>query len=200
MAFLCAGIMFRSPFSRIQLISIPIRSLSKSKNSYLARKEALKNLAAQNQQDNGDLPKFSNMIRQLYRKSHPDLLRASHPDFATINDQSMQVLNSVLTAIKTYNEFPPQIVKNMPFYLKNAGSTTLNCVDLNIRTAGGDCKKLITRTFETFFTESGISKDGKFTWDKEYFPTKTVEEAEIYANEVREQTMRRKAYEAAASD
>ena len=192
--------MIRATFSRIKVESISVRSLSKSKNSYLARKESHKSHMAAAQQQDEDTPKFSNMIRQLYRKSHPDLLRASHPDFATSNDQSMQILNSVLTAIKTYNEFPPQIIKNIPFYLKVTGSDSLTHVDLNIRTAGGDSKRLITRTFEEFFAKAGISKDGKFAWDREYFPTKTVAEAEVYANEVREQNLRKKAYEDAARD
>lgn len=188
--------MLRSSFSRVSYSGISVRNFTRPKNSYLARKEANKNRAAQSEDD---LPKFSTMIRQLYRKSHPDLLRASHPMFAAENDQSMQVLNSVLTAIKTYNEFPPQIVKNIPFHLKVPGTTALNCVNLNIRTAGGDSKKQITRTFEEFFAVSGISETGKFAWDKEYFPTKTVAEALEYANEVREQEMRKKAYEDAAS-
>jgi hypothetical protein len=120
-------------------------------------------------------PKFSAMIRQLYRRSHPDLLRASHLEFSIVNDQSMQVLNGVLSAVKTYNEYPPQIVKRIPFHMKTIGADSVNCFHLNIVTAGGDSKKQITRTFQEFFVKTGISEDGQFQWDKEYFPTSLIE-------------------------
>jgi hypothetical protein len=87
----------------------------------------------------------------------------------------MQVLNGVLSAVKTYNEYPPQIVKRIPFHMKTVGADTVTCFHLNIITAGGDSKKQITRTFQEFFAKTGISEDGSFQWDKEYFPTSLVE-------------------------
>src|SRR2546430_2448245 len=133
--------MLKASFSRLSIVSLPVRHFAKGKNSYHARKAAFKAKLDAAQDELNNLPKFSNLIRQLYRRSHPDILRASHLEFAQINDQSMQILNSILTSIKTYNEYPPQIVKNVPFYLKTTGSDNLSCVELNIRTAGGDSKK-----------------------------------------------------------
>ena len=43
---------------------------------------------------NSDLagqPTFQSLIRKLYMRSHPDLLKASFPDQAKVNEASMQV-------------------------------------------------------------------------------------------------------------
>jgi hypothetical protein len=121
------------------------------------------NLAAQ------EAPDFASMMRQLYRKSHPDLLRHSRPDLADINDQSMQLLNGILSTIKT-NEYPPRIVKDITFYMKVANDSEYKPYLLSIRTGGGDCKNHLTETFAAFFVMTGLSQSGKFVWNKEYFP------------------------------
>ncbi len=41
---------------------------------------------------------------------------------------------------------------------------------LSIRTGGGDCRRPLTVSFEQFFTSTGLTTDGKFHWNKEYFP------------------------------
>lgn len=117
------------------------------------------------------LPEFQVLLRQLYRKSHPDLLRASHPSAAEVNDSSMQLLNGILTTIKKYNEYPAQIVKTIPFYMKSGDD--LIVVNLKIQTAGGDCRRALTGSFREFFFDTGIiqSKTGsQFSWGKDYFP------------------------------
>jgi hypothetical protein len=88
----------------------------------------------------------------------------------------MQILNGILNTIKQYNEYPPQIIKRVPFYLRESGND-LKCVELRIQTAGGDCRRALTTSFGTFFVEAGFipeSKNGKydnaFTWGREYFP------------------------------
>ncbi len=121
------------------------------------------NMAAQ------EAPDFATMIRQLYRKSHPDLLRHSHPEYAEVNDQSMQVLNGILTTIKT-NEYPPRIVKDITFYMKVTSDGEYKPFLLSVRTGGGDCKGCLTDAFGSFFIATGLSPDGKFVWNKEYFP------------------------------
>ena len=122
-----------------------------------------------------DIPQFAGLLRQFYRQSHPDLLRASHNQQAEVNDQSWQTLNGILSTIKEVNSYPPRMSKNIPFYIRSSekdaeGMIVLKHVELRIRTAGGECKKQLTVTLQDFFVTSGISSDGKFSWGKEYFP------------------------------
>jgi len=137
------------------------------------REEAKKSRWEKQKAEN--LPVFSTLLRQVYRKAHPDLLRAKHPELATVNDKSMQLLNGVLTTIKTQNEYPAAIVQNIPFYLlqsESEGGGT-KCVELRIKTAGGDCKRALTQSFELFFQNAAIAcKDGshRFAWESEFFP------------------------------
>lgn len=116
------------------------------------------------------VPEFALLLRQLYRRSHPDLLRHSHPEFAKVNDTSMQLLNSVLSTIKRPNQYPPRMIQDIPFYLKNGADGSYDKYTLEIRTAGGECKRQLTRTFQTFFAATQLSNEGKFVWSKEYFP------------------------------
>ena len=128
------------------------------------------------------LPEFSFLLRQLYRRAHPDLLRASDPLLANDNDESMQTLNGIITTIKTYNEYPAQIHKNITFHLKSNTDKRVERVDLLLHTAGGDCKRQLTVSFEEFFLRSGIlinpREDGKdlFVWNKDYFPVEARED------------------------
>jgi hypothetical protein len=125
------------------------------------------------------LPLFMPLMRQIYKKVHPDLLRSAHPELAKVNDNSMQVLNGVLSTIKMFGEYPPQIIKNIPFHMLDGnGSTRL--VSLRIMTAGGECKRQLTECFGAFFHETGVlpSDQDTFRWDKDYFPTVGVTEDE----------------------
>jgi hypothetical protein len=117
---------------------------------------------------NNTIPDFQALLRQFYKRGHPDLLRASHPDYATINDQSFQELNGILSSIKTPGEFPPAMIKSVPFYLKKNGAVSLS--ELHIRTSGGDCRKQLTKTFCLLFKDADVFKGDSFTWNKEYFP------------------------------
>lgn len=129
------------------------------------------------QQETVELPQFAVLLRQFYKQSHPDLLRASNAEHAAVNDESWQTLNGILSTIKERDTFPPMMNKTMPFYLRCAKSSNgVRQVDLRIRTAGGACKNQLTVTMGNFFVESGISPDGKFTWGKEYFPVAAMGE------------------------
>ncbi len=125
------------------------------------------------QRKNGEgLPFFMALMRQIYKKVHPDLLRSSYPDLAKVNDESMQLINGVLSTIKNFGEYPPQIIKTIPFHmLDGQGGTRL--VSLHIQTAGGECKRQLTECFALFFRETGVltTDNDSFRWDKEYFPT-----------------------------
>lgn len=121
------------------------------------------------------LPQFSNLLRQFYRRSHPDVLRSLNVEYADINDQSWQLLNGILSTLKESNTYPPRMIKTIPFYIINKENQTgFECIELNIKTDGGDCKKKITTTLQDFFIASKISIDGKFHWGKEYFPVESV--------------------------
>jgi hypothetical protein len=132
-----------------------------------------------NNQDLSPLPQFQHLLRQLYKKSHPDLLRASNPDFAVTNDTSFQLLNGILSTIKVYNEHPAAMVKAIPFYVRNG--VIIEKIDLKIRTGGGFCRRALTVSFEEFFIKAQVidTKVAKgkepFVWDKDYFPTKLEE-------------------------
>lgn len=124
------------------------------------------------------LPEFHDLLRTLYRKSHPDLLRATHPEFAVVNDSSMQLLNGILSSIKKHNDYPPMLVKSIPFHVRNGEK--IEVFNLKIKTAGGDSQRALKTSFKDFFLASGITtvESGiDFTWGKNYFPTsETLEE------------------------
>ena len=144
------------------------------------RETALKSRWAAQKDEN--LPSFSTLLRQVYRKAHPDVLRAKFPEHALSNDKSMQVLNGVLSTIKTQNEYPAAIVQTIPFFLlqSDAEGGGTRCVELKIKTAGGDCRRTLTQSFESFF-EAAITGGGKegygnrFIWEEDYFPITRVE-------------------------
>lgn len=110
---------------------------------------------------------FQEIIRNFYKKAHPDLIRSSNPDFAQLNDESMQHLNGLLTTIKTNNQYPPQIIREIPFQLRLSDGTFKKVV-LNIKTAGGDCRRQLKQQFSSFFKEAGLHHN--FSWGKDYFP------------------------------
>lgn len=97
----------------------------------------------------------------------------------------MQILNGVLSSIKTFNTFPPQIVKNIPFHFLTEAKR-IKVVELQIRTAGGECRKSLTNSFTLFFENAGVLDQGErsrkghvaFVWDKDYFPEEETEDCE----------------------
>lgn len=118
-----------------------------------------------------DLPEFSSLMREMYKKGHPDIVRSADKAKSEINDNSFQVLNGILTTIKT-TAYPPQIIQTIPFYLKT--ETGLRCTELHVKTAGGECKRQVTKSFSDFFIASGIAPSGQFKWSKEYFPVTNI--------------------------
>lgn len=154
-------------------------SLARHKKTFLPLTAAgfsskrLRPTRGKSQFDEQDLPQFQDLLRSLYKKAHPDLLRSSNPEMADTNDKSFQVLNGVISTIKTYNEYPPQMIRSIPFHLKRTdGSYTK--VELSIRTAGGDCRKSLANSFELFFRDAGIC-NSRFAWGKDFFPLNPTE-------------------------
>jgi hypothetical protein len=152
-----------------QLVSIPevLRCNLSSK-----RKERHLNRINVNKVDNDNLPQFNDLLKSFYKKSHPDILRSVNSEFAVHNDNAYQQLNEVLSAIKDINTFPPQLHKSIHFHIKSDGNN-ITKVELLIRTGGGDCRKSLTTSFETFFMNAGINK-GKFAWGNIYFPVEKI--------------------------
>jgi Domain of unknown function (DUF4460) len=123
-------------------------------------------------QDAVVLPEFHDLLRTLYRKSHPDLLRATHPEFAVVNDSSMQLLNGILSSIKKCNEYPPALIKSIPFHVRKGEK--IEVFNLKIKTAGGDSQRALKTSFKDFFLACGITNVESgvdFAWGKNYFPT-----------------------------
>jgi hypothetical protein len=119
-------------------------------------------------------PSLQSLLRGLYRRAHPDVIRHSEPDLADVNNSSMQVLNGVLSTLKVANSFPPRLSQHIPFHVKS-GDTIVK-YELKLVTAGGDSRRQLTTSFVEFFREAGILEGKEFAWDKEYYP-EGVEEA-----------------------
>ena len=114
------------------------------------------------------LPDFQKLIREVYKKAHPDILYSTYPKEASVNDSSMQILNGIMTTLKSSEEYPPATRKKIPFYIKVSNSK-LECKYLDIQIGGGYCKKQLTKSFEVFFADCGIH-NGSFSWNNSYFP------------------------------
>jgi len=160
------------------LVFVPKRLLSAKDRQRERRMQFSKSKQAAGASPSSPLPEFAQLMRQLYKRAHPDLLRSTSPELAASNDEAMQTVNGILSTVKTYNEFPAQIVKTIPFHLKTPDGQ-LQRYDLRIQTAGGDCKRQLTGSFEAFFVATGIlpqrtEAEGRdaFQWSKEYFPLK----------------------------
>ena len=122
-----------------------------------------------NGNSNGNVPQFSQLLKTFYLKAHPDLIRSVNSQYSEENDNSFQQLNEVISSIKECNSYPPQISKSLAFNLMNK-DRQFTKVNLIIKTPGGDCRKLLSKTFQDFFQSAGIYDGGRFAWGKEYFP------------------------------
>ena len=115
------------------------------------------------------LPEFNDLLRKLYKKVHPDIISLQYPALAQNNNQSMQELNEILSTIKVNNEYPPKLLKTLTFHMKSDNGD-IQAVNLVINTAGGDCRKQLTKAFTDFFIMTKLSGNGIFNWNKDYFP------------------------------
>ena len=169
------GVKLTSPFAQnadAVVIKVPAINYSSQHNPKSRRSRSN---SSSTLKETGPVPDFHELLRQLYRKSHPDLLRASHPQLAEVNDSSMQLLNGILSTIKKYNEYPAQIVKTIPFHIRDGQEIKL--AHLRIQTAGGDCRRALSTSFQDFFLAVGITNKetgGNFSWGKDYFPTAEI--------------------------
>ena len=111
--------------------------------------------------------KFSTVLKQLYKRTHPDLLRSKCETSAEHNDKSWQVLNGILSTVKE-SAYPPAINKQVKLFMSSP--TGLEPVELRIQTAGGDCRRSLTKSFSELFVNAKLLKvDDTIVWDEEYF-------------------------------
>ena len=151
---------FSSSFIRFFSINLSNKKLKqKERSQRYQQKYSIKN--------EENLQSFHSLLRQLYRKTHPDLVRSHSEVMSKINDNSMQELNGVLSTIKT-SDFPPAIDKKFIFYVKD-NNQIYQKHELHLKTSGGDCRKQLKTIFQSFFQVTGIS-DQPFKWDTDYFP------------------------------
>lgn len=163
-----SGKVFPTLRSRVLTTAGPCRQLSsvgrkKQRNREKNAQFAMRSKALY---DESSLPSFADLMRKIYLRSHPDLLRSSSPEKASVNDISMQSLNGILSVVKANTEFPSYNDRVIPFYVKIGGEFQL--VELRLRTGGGDCRHQLAACFQEFFEKTEVNK-GKFKWGKEYF-------------------------------
>ena len=105
------------------------------------------------------LPLFADLMRAITKRSHPDLLRAKYPEAADRNEKGLQVINGILSTIKAFNSYPPQLIKRIPLTLLPEGDETelLQC-SLEIKTGGGECKRALLLAFLTSFFKQDLYK------------------------------------------
>ena len=73
------------------------------------------------------------------------------------NEEGLQIINGILSTIKAFNSYPPQLIKRIPLTLLPEGDETelLQC-SLEIKTGGGECKKSLTTSFSDLFLQAGL--------------------------------------------
>ena len=123
---------------------------------------------------------FSHLLRQLYKKTHPDLLRSKCASSAEHNDKQWQVVNGILSTVKEGGAYPPAISSHISLFM-NAPTGRLETVDVRIHTAGGDCQRALTRSFTDLFVAARLFPPGQapaFAWDPEYFKLAAEGESE----------------------
>lgn len=126
-----------------------------------------------------EAPRFSVLLKQLYKRTHPDLLRSRCAVSAEHNDKQWQVLNGILSSVRgDVGEYPRAISQTMTLYL--LGATTLEPVQLRIQTAGGDCKRSLTKSFTDLFLSAKILKENQpeIIFEDDYFRVAKLEDEE----------------------
>jgi len=118
------------------------------------------------------IPSLNDLMRQLYKKIHPDLMMA-YPEQREQNEKSLGTFQNFLGLLKQVdgNEKYP-VLKNaiLPFYLRTATPGHFQRVELFLHTDSTMNKKGIEKQLATFFKSINLSS--QFKWDDEYFPFK----------------------------
>jgi len=157
------------------------RGLATVSRAQQRKREALQRLRGTSKQTadgpTEEAPRFSVLLKQLYKRTHPDLLRSRCAVSADHNDKQWQVLNGILSSVRgDAGEYPRAISQTMTLYLLGA---TLEPVQLRIQTAGGDCKRSLTKSFTDLFLSAKILQPGQpeIVFEEDYFRVAKLEEA-----------------------
>lgn len=111
------------------------------------------------------IPSFSDQLRRLYLKVHPDLLSEHHAE-SEVNGSSFAVLNSFIAAMKSGAQVP-QMNFNLKFYVKSdeEESAKLKLVDIHVRLSNSNPlknRREIAAVFEQLFSSCGLGSS--FEW------------------------------------
>ena len=158
------GNMLRGCHSRVIYLTTKMK-LSSKRQGYKGRRSSSLETSS-NSGEESSLPKFATLMRSVYKRCHPDLMRARFPEAALVNEKGLQTINSVLDTIKKFNSFPPQIIQSIPLALLSQDGNDLLHVTLRIKTAGGDCKRSLTLSFADLFIQAGLIKEDTIVDDK----------------------------------
>ena len=128
-------------------------------------------------------PSFESLFREMQKKVHPDILRSSHPQEASINEGSLQIINSVLSVVKESGNLRPDPWGGViQFYVKQDNKTInsetgetgeeentagIKLVEVLLDTTG---KRKIKKAFEEMFALAGVGDGtGSFDWGSSYY-------------------------------
>lgn len=118
------------------------------------------------------IPSLNDIMRQLYKKIHPDLMM-DYPEQKEQNEKSLGTFQNFLGQLKNIdgNEKYP-VIKNasLPFYLRTTTPGHFQRVELFLHTDATFNKKGIEKQLCNFF--KSINLGSQFRWDDEYFPFK----------------------------
>lgn len=118
------------------------------------------------------VPSLNDVMRQLYKKIHPDLMM-DYPEQKEQNEKSLGTFQNFLGQLKNIdgNEKYPGIKNaSLPFYLRTATPGHFQRVELFLHTDATFNKKGIEKQLCNFF--KSINLGSQFRWDDEYFPFK----------------------------
>lgn len=118
------------------------------------------------------IPTLNDLMRQLYKKIHPDLMM-DYPEQKEQNEKSLGTFQNFIGQLKNVdgNEKYP-VIRNasLPFFLRTATPGHFQRVELFLHTDAAFNKKVIEKQLCGFFKSIGLSSS--FKWDDEYFPFK----------------------------
>jgi hypothetical protein len=131
-------------------------------------------------------PALKHVLKKFFLKVHPDHF-AQYPTIAKANEASFQELQSFLQHIAGANDGAMPPAKNTPltFYAwapekhvnASSGAATpapkLRKIAVNLRTTGGDCRHLITKTLTDMFEQANVQPP-VFSWGEAYWNDSNV--------------------------
>jgi len=107
-------------------------------------------------------PPLQHTLRKFYLKVHPDLF-THYPTQKHVNQESFSRFQAFLDDVRDKNTAPPRAgLHAYRFYLKTKDDGLFQEVALELRTTGGDCRNVVQRSLEGFFTQCGLPE--KFIW------------------------------------